>query len=170
MLKKEVAELINRQINREFYSSYFYLDIANFYENKSLKGFANWFRVQAQEERDHALLFVDYMHNSSETVHLYAIDAPNQTFPDFKEPLLATFAHEQFVTGSINEIYAEAMKQNDFRTQQFLNWFVNEQGEEEKNTQEIIDRYDLFGYDAKSLYLLDAELAARIYAPPTLTL
>jgi ferritin len=168
MLPKEVAKLLNEQINKEFFSSYLYLDISNYYDLKNLNGFSNWFRVQAQEERDHALLFIAYMQKSNAEIKLTAIDGPDVDYTDFRVPLAAALDHERFITASIYSIYDEAGKQKDFRTQQFLNWFVTEQGEEEKNVEDLIDRYDLFGYEAKSLYLLDAELAARVYAPPTL--
>lgn len=168
MLKKEVAKLLNEQINKELYSAYLYLDMSNYYNLKNLNGFSNWFKVQAQEERDHALLFMTYLQNNNEEIKLTSIDGPDKNYSDFKAPLKAALDHERLVTESIYNIYEEASKQKDFRTQQFLNWFVTEQGEEEKNTEDLIDRYDLFGKDAKSLYLLDAELAARVYTPPTL--
>ncbi|MDF2656821.1 MAG: ferritin [Bacillota bacterium] len=170
MLSKEVTKLLNEQINKEFYSSYLYLDMSNYYDLKNLNGFANWFKVQAQEERDHALLFMNYLQNNNEEIKLTAIAAPDKAYNDFKAPLEASLQHERMVTASIYNIYEEASKQRDFRTLQFLNWFVTEQGEEEKNAEDLIDRYELFGYDAKSLYLLDAELAARVYAAPTLVL
>lgn len=170
MLSKEVTKLLNEQINKEFYSSYLYLDMSNYYDLKNLNGFANWFKVQAQEERDHALLFMNYLQNNNEEIKLTAIAAPDKAYNDFKAPLEASLQHERMVTASIYNIYEEASKQRDFRTLQFLNWFVTEQGEEEKNAEDLIDRYELFGYDAKSLYLLDAELAARVYATPTLVL
>ncbi|MEL7655678.1 MAG: ferritin [Bacillota bacterium] len=168
MLSKEVAQLINEQINKEFFSAYLYLDMSNYYELKNLNGFSNWFRVQSQEERDHALLFIAYMQKSNEEIKFFIIDGPGKPYEDFKAPLTIALDHEKLVTASIYNIYEEAGKQRDFKTQQFLNWFITEQGEEEKNTEDLIDRYELFGKDAKSLYLLDAELAARVYAPPTL--
>ena len=170
MLSKEVTKLLNEQINKEFYSSYLYLDMSNYYDLKNLNGFSNWFKVQAQEERDHALLFMNYLQNNNEEIKLTAIAAPDKSYSDFKAPLEESLRHERMVTASIYNIYEEASKQRDFRTLQFLNWFVTEQGEEEKNAEDLIDRYELFGYDAKSLYLLDAELAARVYAAPTLVL
>lgn len=170
MLSKEVVKLLNEQINKEFFSAYLYLDMSNYYDDKNLTGFSNWFKVQAQEERDHALLFLTYLQNNNEEIKLTSIAAPDKSYIDFRAPLTAALEHERFVTASIYNIYEEASRQKDFRTQQFLNWFITEQGEEEKNSEDLIERFDLFGSDAKSLYLLDAELAARIYAPPTLVL
>jgi ferritin len=170
MLNKDVVKLLNEQVNKEFYSAYLYLDMSNYYDLKNLKGFSNWFKVQSQEERDHALLFMTYLQNNNEEIKLTAIAGPDKVYSDFKAPLTAALEHERLVTASIYNIYEEATKQKDFRTQQFLNWFITEQGEEEKNTEDLVDRYELFGYDAKSLYLLDAELAARVYAAPSLLL
>lgn len=170
MLKKEISNLLNEQINKEFYSAYLYLDISNYYYDEGLDGFGNWFRIQAQEERDHALLFLQYMQNNGEKITLNEIKAPNITFSDKKVPLEEALKHEQFITASINNIYAEALAVKDFRTKQFLDWFVMEQGEEEKNSEDLIKKYELYGNDSKSLYMLNSELAQRIYAAPSLVL
>jgi ferritin len=170
MLQKEVVKLLNEQINKEFFSAYLYLDMSNYYYSNNLNGFGNWFKVQAQEERDHAMLFLTYLQNNGEDVVLAAIDAPGKKYEDFKAPLLGSLEHEQFVTASIYGIYEEATKQKDFRTLEFLAWFIKEQGEEEKNSEDLIQRYELFGSDPRGLYLLDSELGARVYAAPSLVL
>lgn len=170
MLDKQVVKLLNEQVTKEFYSAYLYLDISNYYTNKNLNGFGNWFKVQAQEERDHAMLFVTYLLNNDQQVTFGDIKAPGEKYQDFKAPLDLSYTHEQSVTASIYNIYEVASAVRDFRTMQFLDWFVKEQGEEEKNSKDLIDRYELFGYDSKSLYMLDSELGTRIYAPPTLVL
>ncbi len=170
MLDKELATLLNNQVNMEWYSAYFYLDLYSYYTDQNLNGFGNWFYVQTQEERDHAMLFMKYLLNNNEKPVLQDIKAAASAFHDFREPANAAFEHEKKVTASINNIYALAYERKDFRTMQFLDWFVKEQGEEEKNTEDIVKRYDLFGKDARGLYLLDSELAARVYAPPTLVL
>ena len=170
MLNKNLVTLLNNQVNMEWYSAYFYLDIYSYYADRNLNGFGNWFYVQTQEERDHAMLFVKYLLNNNEKVILQDVKAPNMPFHDFREPANGAFEHEKKVTASINNIYASAYEQKDFRTMQFLDWFVKEQGEEEKNTEDIVKRYDLFGNDAKGLYLLDAELAARVYVPASLVI
>ena len=170
MLKKEVSALLEQQINKDLYSAYLYLDISNYYYAKNLNGFGNWFKIQAQEEQDHALLFLTYLQNNGEAPKLAAIAAPDKTFSNFRDPLAAALEHEEYVTSLINAIYAEAIKANDFRTLQFLDWFVKEQGEEEKNTNDLLGRFDLFGSDLRSLYALDAELASRTYSAPSLTL
>ena len=170
MLNREVVELLNEQINKELYSAYLYLDMADYYADQSLNGFENWFYVQAQEERDHAMLMRQYLLNNDEEIILTAISAPDQQYDVYEAPLLAALKHEQLVTASINNIYAAAYKDKDFRTMQFLDWFVKEQGEEEKNTTDLIRKYELFGNDAKGLYMLNQELGTRIYAPPSLVL
>lgn len=170
MLNKEIVDKINKQINFELYSAYIYLDMSNYYADSNLNGFANWFKIQTQEERDHALLFMDYLLNNSEKIVLEEIKAPNFVYSDFRQPAVIAYDHECKVTTAIHDIYAAAYELKDFRTMQFLDWFVKEQVEEEKNTDEIIKRYDLFGTDAKGLYLLDSELGARVYTAPSLVL
>ena len=120
MLNAKVAELLNTQINKEFYSAYLYLDFANFYEDEGLKGFANWYRVQAQEERDHAMLFIQYLQNNGEKATLEAIDKPGVALSDRMSPLKAGLEHEEYVTSLIHNIYDAAYSVKDFRTMQFL--------------------------------------------------
>jgi len=170
MLNPKISKLLNDQINKEFYSSYLYLDMSNFYTDHNLKGFGNWFAIQTQEEYAHAMLFLKYMLNNGEKVTLEAIAAPDVKFDTLKAPLEAALEHEYFITASINDIYAAAYEVKDFRTMQFLDWFVKEQGEEEQNTDELCKRFDLFGSDPKSLYLLDNELATRVFTAPSLVI
>lgn len=170
MLDKKVVELLNNQVNKEFYSAYLYLDFSNFYYNQGLEGFGNWYKVQTQEERDHALLFIQYMQNNGEQVILGAIEKPDVELSSAKNVLLETLKHEQYVTNLIHTIYDAAYSVKDFRTMQFLDWFVKEQGEEENNAENLIKKFELFGEDAKSLYMLDNELGTRVYAAPSLVL
>ncbi|MFV0315305.1 MAG: ferritin [Anaerotignum sp.] len=170
MLDHNVVKLLNEQVNKEFFSAYLYLDFANFYEAKGLEGFANWYKIQAQEERDHAMLFYQYLHNNNATVELEAIEKPNIAMNSLMDPLKAGLEHEEYVTDLINTIYAAAQKVNDYRTIQFLDWFVKEQGEEETNANNLITKMELFGGDAKGLYMLDAELKVRVYVAPSLAL
>ncbi len=170
MLDKKVAQLLNEQINKEFYSAYLYLDFSVFYEAQGLDGFANWYMIQAQEERDHAMLFLQYLQENGEKVTLEAIGKPDKALETLMDPLKAGFEHEQYVTSLINTIYAEAYEVKDFRTMQFLDWFVKEQMEEEKNADDMIKKMELFGNDSKGLYSLDSEYAARVYTAPSLVL
>ena len=170
MLDAKVTQLLNEQITKEFYSAYLYLDFSNYFNDKELNGFSNWYRVQAQEERDHAMLFLQYLQNNSEKVELGAIDKPDVALTDDLTVLKAGLKHERYVTSLIHDIYEAAYNVRDFRTMQFLDWFVKEQGEEEKNADSLIKKYELYGSDPKSLYMLDTEMAARVYAAPSLVL
>ncbi|MFA9464103.1 MAG: ferritin [Velocimicrobium sp.] len=170
MLNQEIVTKITNQLNYELYSAYLYLDISNYYADNNLNGFSNWFMIQTQEERDHAMLFMKYLLNNSEKVVLQDVKASKTLFHDFREPLVSAFEHELKVTAFIHDIYGLSHDQKDFRTMQFLDWFVKEQGEEEKNTEDIIKKYDLFGSDAKGLYLLDSELSTRVYTAPSLVI
>ena len=170
MLDTKVAELLNTQVNKEFYSAYLYLDFSNYYYDEGLDGFGNWYRIQAQEERDHAMLMLQYLQNNGEKVVLEAIDKPSVEITDAKSVLEAGLKHEQYVTGLIHTIYEAAHSVKDFRTMQFLDWFVKEQGEEENNAETLVKKFELFGDDPKSLYMLDNELGARVYSAPSLVL
>ena len=170
MLNEKVAELLNTQINKEFYSAYLYLSFSNYFSDEGLDGFANWYRIQAQEERDHAMLFIQYMQNNDAKITFEAINKPESEFDNHMAVLEEGLKHERYVTGLINNIYGAAYDLKDFRTMQFLDWFVKEQGEEETNATDLIKKMELFGSDPKSLYLLDQEMAARTYAAPSLVL
>ena len=170
MLDKKVAELINDQINKEFYSAYLYLDFSVYYEEVGLDGFANWYMIQAQEERDHAVLMLQYLQNNGEKVTLEAIAKPDKELKDKLQVLELGLEHERYVTSLIHTIYEASYSAKDFRTMQFLDWFVKEQGEEEKTAEDMIKKMRLFGDDAKSLYALNSEMAGRTYTAPSLTL
>lgn len=170
MMNAKVRDLLNQQINKEFYSAYLYLDFSNYFEDAGLDGFANWYKVQAQEERDHAMLFYQYLQNENQKVTLEAIAKPDKVFTCHMDVLKAGLEHAEYVTSLINDIYAAAYEVKDFRTMQFLDWFVKEQGEEETNANDMITKMELFGSDPKSLYMLNQELAARVYTAPSLVL
>ena len=169
-MDKKVHELLNDQINKEFYSAYLYLDFSNYFKAAGLDGFAKWYMIQAQEERDHAMLFYTYLQNENMPVELGAIAKPDKVFNCHMDVLKAGLEHEKYVTSLINDIYSAAYDVRDFRTMQFLDWFVKEQGEEETNANDMITKMELFGSDPKSLYMLNQELAGRIYNAPSLVL
>lgn len=169
-MDSKVSALLNDQINKEFYSAYLYLDMSNFYSGKGLNGFANWYEIQAREEQDHAMLMYQYLQNNGEKVTLEAIAKPDKTFSTLTDPLKAGLEHEKYVTSLINTIYEAAQEAKDFRTTQFLDWFIKEQGEEEKNSMDLITKMELFGDDSRSLYMLNSELAGRTYSAPSLVL
>ncbi len=170
MLSEKVKTLLNEQINKELYSAYLYLEFSNYYQEEGLEGFANWYYVQAQEERDHAMLMLKYLQNNSCHITLETIEKPDKVMKSLKDPLVFGLEHEQYVTSLIHDIYDAAHDDKDYRTMQFLDWFVKEQGEEEKNSEDMIRKYELFGNDPRSLYLLDSELKSRTYQAPSLTL
>ena len=167
MMNAHVANLLNEQINKEFYSAYLYLDFANYFERTGLAGFANYFKVQAQEERDHAMMFYQYLQDNDQLVTLEGIARPESRLDDMMAPLHQALEHEEFVTASINTIYAAASEVNDYRTLRFLDWFIDEQAEEEKSARDLIAKVEQFASDARGgLYQLDQELAARVYTAP----
>ena len=169
-MNEKIEKLLNEQINKEFYSAYLYLDISNYYDSLDLDGYANYYMIQAQEERDHALLFLQYMQNNGLTITFKAIEKPDQVFDSILKPLEVAAEHERYVTSLINNIYHECYIDKDYRTMKFLDWFVDEQMEEEDSADTMINRYKLFGQDPKGLYLLDQEYAARVYNAPSLVL
>ena len=169
-MNEKIAYLLNDQINKELYSAYLYLDISNYYDKLDLDGYANYYMIQAQEERDHALLFLKYMQNNGLEISFKAIEKPDQKFDSILAPLEVAAEHERYVTALINNIYHECHEAKDYRTMKFLDWFVDEQMEEEDAANSMISRYKLFGGDPRGLYLLDQEYAGRVYAPPSLVL
>ena len=169
-MNDKIAALLNDQINKEFYSAYLYLDMSNYYDEMDLDGYANYYMVQAQEERDHALLIMKYMQNNGLKVTLEAIGKPDKVFTSVLDPLVEAAKHERYVTALINNIYHAAHEDKDYRTMKFLDWFVDEQMEEEDSADTMVNRYKLFGQDPKGLYLLDQEYAGRVYSAPSLTL
>lgn len=166
-MDKKVYELINDQINAELYSAYLYMSFADYYEEAGLRGYANYYMIQAAEERDHALIFRNYLHDNGEKIKLGAIGQPDKEFTDFMGPLEAAGEHERYVTARINAIYAAAAEVNDYRCMKFLDWFIDEQMEEETHADDMITKMRLFGSDAKALYDLDREYASRVYVTPS---
>lgn len=169
-MKSIISDMLSRQVNKELFSAYLYLEFHNIMEDRGLTGFAHWFRIQVQEERDHGMLFYDYLHHNNQKVALEAIEKPETTASTVMEILQASLAHEEFITASINDIYEVALREKDYRTKEFLDWFVKEQGEEEANFNLLIDKVRLVGEDNRGIYMLDKELASRVYSPPSLTI
>lgn len=143
-ISNEIASLISEQIKKEYESSYLYLQFADYYEKNGLPGFAAWFTIQAREEADHALIFLQYLHETNTEVKFYPIQPSALNIKSIREPLEMSLKHEKFVTESINKIFKKADSENDFRTKLFLSWFITEQFEEEINAQNLLDSYDLF--------------------------
>ena len=144
--------------------------MSNYYDALDLNGYANYYMVQAQEERDHALLFMQYMQSIGLKVTLDTIDKPDKVFDSVLAPLEIAAEHERYVSSLINDIYHECHEARDYRTLKFLDWFVDEQREEEDSADSMVSRYKLFGQDPRGLYLLDQEYAGRAYTAPSLVL
>ena len=161
-MDKKVYELLNDQINKEMYSAYLYLDMANFYTDRNLDGFAHWFEVQAAEEMEHGMKIYRYLHDNDQKVVLEAIAKPDKTYTELDDPLKAAYEHEQYVTSLIHAIYAASVEAKDYRTMQFMDWFIAEQCEEEKDAKGLVDKYQLFAKEGGfGLYHLDSEMKSR---------
>ncbi len=160
-MDKKVIELLDAQVNKEFYSAYLYLEISKFYTQLNLPGFASWYRVQAEEEQEHAMKIFDYLLDNDLDVTLNQIA---KVTVDIKTPLDAAKAadkHEHYITDEIVKIMDAAVKAKDYRTQIFLNWFITEQEEEERNSKDMVAKIELLQNDSKGLYLLDKEVGSR---------
>lgn len=161
MLSENLSKLMINQVNKELYSSYLYLSIANFYAEKGLKGFSSWFKKQAEEEKEHAEKFIEYLHDNNEHVEFESIEAPKNQFKDYKEPLTIQLAHEKYVTSLVNALYEQAILDKDYRSVNFLVWFINEQAEEEKTAQDLLTKFEYFSENIKDIYEFSESLKSR---------
>lgn len=161
MLSKKITEALNEQINKEMYSAYLYLSMSAYSSHEGFDGFASWFRLQANEEMEHAMKIYDYINEHGMKVELKSIDEPEENFKSPVDLFEKTLAHEKKVTESINNIVDLAIKENDHATHVFLQWFVTEQVEEEASADEILTRLKLFGKDGRGLFMIDRELGER---------
>ena len=160
-LSKALQEAINEQINYEFYSAYIYLSMAAYCDSATRPGFAHWMRMQAHEEGQHAMKFYGYVYDRGGVVTLKAIDQPPVDFQSPLETFERTLAHEQKVTARINTLYALAVKDNDYASQGFLQWFVNEQVQEERDAAQIVEMLKMVGESKNGLFMMDHELGER---------
>ena len=167
MLSESLTQKLNDQIVMEFYSAYLYLSIEAYLASLNLPGFANWFHVQAQEERDHAMLIFNYLVKVDGKIGLGAIAAPPSSFPAIGDALKLSYAHELEVTRSIYSILDVALEEKDHKTTAFLQWFVNEQTEEEANADNNVKKFNLVGNDGRGILMMNTEMAARVYTPVT---
>ena len=162
MLSERITNLINYQINQELVSAYLYLDFANYFSERGLKGFEHWYKVQAREEIEHAEKFIDYMHDEDSTVKLNGIDKLEWNADGIEGVLDIGLQHEMYVTKLIHELHTEAENQYDTRTMRFLDWFITEQAEEERNARDLIDQYENFANGCSAgLYMMDRDLGKR---------
>lgn len=165
MLSKKMEKALNDQINAEFYSSYFYLNMANYCDSIDLPGFANWLRLQTQEEYEHAMKILDFVLDRDGNVELGQLDKPKGGFKSILDVFEKVLAHEQLVTRLIHDLYAMAVKENDYATQVELQWFVQEQVEEEKTAKEIIQQLKWVGDKNTALFMLDQKMGGRTAEP-----
>ncbi len=166
MLNKKMEDAINKQLNAELYSSYLYLSMAAFFESKDLSGFANWMQVQAQEELSHAMKFYNYLVQRGARVTLPQIDEPPAEWESQVAVFEHVFEHEQMVTGLINDLVDLAVSLGDHATNNFLQWYVAEQVEEEESSSGVLQKVKLAGDAPSGLFMLDSELGQRVFNPP----
>jgi ferritin len=161
MFGAAIQDAMNEQMKNEFYAAYQYLSMAAYCESENLPGFAHWMRTQAREETEHAMKFYDFILDRNGRVVLQAIEGPVVEFGSPLEVFERALEHEQKVTAMINDLYGLAVKENDYASQTFLQWFVTEQVEEEKNTGDVVETLKMIGDKSEALFLLDRELARR---------
>lgn len=165
MLKPKIEKALNHQINAELYSAYLYLGMMNYFKSKSLDGFANWMNVQVMEELSHAEKFIYYVHERGGSVNLLDIEKPEQEWDSPLHAFEKILSHEQYVTKRINELLSVAIEEKDFATQNFLQWFISEQVEEEASASQIVEQLKMINETHGGIFMLDRELAQRKFTP-----
>ena len=163
MINEKVQDVLNKQINKEFYSAYLYLAMSAYFDEIGLHGFSNWTKVQAKEEIDHGMIILDYIIERDGKVEFGQIDSPDRDFNNPLQIFEKILEHEKFVTESINCVAEMSDEECDLATRHFINWYISEQVEEEANARDVIDRLKLFGDECTVLYHLDQELKQRQY-------
>jgi ferritin len=161
MIGKAMQDAMNEQINKEFYSSYLYLSMAAYFEDKNLTGFGHWMRTQADEEREHAMKFYNFIIDAGGRVQLKGIDAPETDWKSNLQVAEQVAEHEAKVTASIHNLYEIALKEKDYAAQVMLQWFISEQVEEEKNAQELVAKLKLIEERGTAVLMLDHRLSKR---------
>ncbi len=163
MINEKVQDVLNAQINKEFYSAYLYLAMSAFFDEIGLYGFSNWTKVQAREEVDHGMILFDYIIERDGIVNLTQIDAPDRAFENPLQVFEKIYEHEKYVTESINCVASMSEDECDLATRHFINWYISEQVEEEANALDVIKKLKMFGDECTSLYHLDKEMGERQY-------
>ena len=166
MFSKKLESGLNDQIQFEFASAYLYLSMSVWFESKSLQGFANWMRIQFQEEQAHALHMLDYVNERGGNVKLQAIEMPKNNWKNSIEVFKETLAHEQMVTKRINNLVTIASEEKDHATFNFLQWYVSEQVEEEAGASQILEQLKLINGTGPGLFMMDKEMQARVFVDP----
>ncbi len=166
MISKKLQDAINDQINKELYSEYFYLSMASYFKSVGLDGFENFFLVQVEEERFHSMKMYNFLNERGGRVILKQIDAPKTEFNSPLEVFELAYKHEQYVTKLINDLMDVAIEVNDHAARSFLNWFVDEQVEEESSMDKILNKLKMIGGKGQGMLMLDKELATRTFTQP----
>jgi ferritin len=166
MIPKKMEEALNGQLNAELYSAYLYLSMAAYFESVDLAGFANWMRIQNQEEQFHAMKFYDYIIERGGRVTLRSIKAPPSNWDSPLAVFEVTLEHERKVTGLINDLVYLARQEKDNASEIFLQWFVNEQVEEEDNVSKVLGQLKLIKDSPQALFMMDKEIGQRVFTPP----
>lgn len=167
MISKKTQTELNKQINAEMYSAYLYLSMSAYFETLNLSGFANWTYIQYQEEMTHAMKMYHFVIERGGRVELDAIEAPKKEWKGSLDVMKEVYAHEQKVTGMINDLVDLAIQEKDHATNNFLQWFVAEQVEEEANADEIVSELEFIGENKQALLMLDRELRGRVFVDET---
>ena len=167
MISDKLCTALNKQINAEMYSSYLYLSMSAWFEDRSLSGFGNWMRVQAEEETFHAMKMFDYVIERGGRVVLESIQQPESDWESPLSVIEAVLKHEELVTGLINDMVDISMDVRDHAGTYFLQWYVEEQVEEEANVGTLLDRMKMIADDSAGMFALDMEMAKRVFTPPT---
>lgn len=162
MIKEKIEEALNEQINEEFYSAYLYLSAAAYFDEQGLDGFENWMRLQAQEEVDHAMRFFDYIEERGGRVELENIEKPKIDWGSPLEAFEDALEHEQHITKKINELADLAEEENDRATMNMLQWFIDEQVEEEDSTEEVVQKLKMIDDSPSALMMMDSKLGERM--------
>ena len=167
MISEKMVDALNDQVNKEMFSSYLYLSMSAYFDGKNLAGMSQWMKLQAQEEYDHAMKFYDYILRVGGTVKLGAIDAPQNKWDSPLQIFEDSLDHERFISKSIHDLMDLAILESDHPTKSFLQWFVDEQVEEEDTVQQIVDSFKMFGDSKGGLFMFDRELGSRAASAPT---
>jgi len=162
MISAKMLKTLNKHLNEEMFSSYLYLSMSAYFETKNLKGFANWMRLQSQEEYMHAMKFYSYIIQVGGNVTLAQINAPKTSWKNHMEVFKETLEHEKYITELINKLVDLAIQEKDHATNNFLQWFVNEQVEEVATAEDIVNKLEMISDNKNGLFLIDRELGARV--------
>jgi len=167
MLNQKLEKELNKQLNKELFSAYLYMSMGAYFQCMDLPGFANWMHIQAQEEFGHAQKFYNFINERNSRVVLEAIDKPQTDWDSALTAFQDALKHEQFITGSINDLVTISTEEKDYATQIFLQWFVTEQVEEESSVNEVINKLKLMKDAPGAMFMLDTELGRRVLTAPT---